>query len=71
MESPGRVTKGSHSAHRFSSLDELTFNRDFDLSKSYDKKEKWTFEPSYSGFAAARLRHATERRLPVRGHACS
>jgi len=66
--SPARVAKGSHNAARFSSLDELTFNRDFDLSQSYGSQpaaKQWTFEPSYSGLAAAKLRQPTHKRLPV------
>ena len=62
-----RIAKGTHSAARHSLLDELTFNRDFDLSSAADKNPKWTYHPSYSGFARASTRTAQERCLPVNG----
>ena len=34
------ASRNVFTAHRFSSLDELTFNRDFDMSDSYAKKER-------------------------------
>lgn len=64
-EQPMRMSKGRHSSARFSSLDELTFNRDFDLSHTYKKPEKWKFEPSYSGFAAIKLKKPQNSALPV------
>ena len=60
-----RVTKGHFHAARHSSLDEMTFNRDFDLSNSLGQKEKWNFHPSYSGWATPKVRYAQEKSLPV------
>lgn len=60
-----RIAKGTHSAARHSLLDELTFNRDFDLSDSTNLDKKWVFHPSYSGFASAKVRTAQTKRLPV------
>jgi len=56
-----RFIKGANNVNRHSLLDELTFNRDFDLSSTDKSVPRWQFEPSYSGFAANRLRHAGQR----------
>ena len=54
-----RRTRGVHGVQKHSSLDELTFNRDFDISHSTGahgaQLESWKFHPSYSGFAASKL----------------
>ena len=64
-----RKTRGVNGAHKHSSLDELTFNRDFDMSHSTGahaaQLEAWKFEPSYSGFASIKLRKPAHSRSPV------
>jgi len=68
----GNFSRGSFHAARHSVLDELTFNRDFDQSKTSASHNKslrpWTFQPGYSGFQSLALQYRpnrSEQRLPV------
>ena len=59
------LTRDRWHAMRHSSLDELTFNRDVDGSLNNQPSKRWTFEPSYSGVMAERLRTPSSRGLPT------
>eukprot|EP00325_Prymnesiales_sp_UTEX-LB-985_P025963 CAMPEP_0174725398 /NCGR_PEP_ID=MMETSP1094-20130205/45461_1 /TAXON_ID=156173 /ORGANISM="Chrysochromulina brevifilum, Strain UTEX LB 985" /LENGTH=216 /DNA_ID=CAMNT_0015926787 /DNA_START=8 /DNA_END=658 /DNA_ORIENTATION=- len=63
-----RIIKTEYHPQRHSLLDELTFNRDFDISStaSINKGAKpWAFDASYSGYMTGRLQQKPDRRLPV------